>query len=120
MAARNTKFTFKRGEVGKRMRFRLEDASGPVDLTAYTITLNAGGAGQDLAITAAAVTKETQSGATLGYCYHDLDATTANVAAGLYRAELKLANGANVLYWPVDAGGDRTYFTIEVQRPLDE
>lgn len=116
--ARNTQFTYKRGEVGKRIRFYLEDANGAVDLTAYTVTMNVGKLGQTLAVDGASVTKETQTGETRGYCYHDLDASSANIAAGDYRGELKLVNGSNVLYWPVDSNGTKTYFTVEVQSPL--
>jgi hypothetical protein len=113
------KVTYKTGEVGKRLRFRVENADGPINLTPYTITLNAKTAVDGSAvITGAACSKETQSGATLGYCYHDLTSTTAAVVAGEYLGELKLVNGSNVLYAPVDEDDEKTYFDIEVQTPL--
>lgn len=118
MAQRNLYFTFKQGEIGKRMNFTLEDADGTFDLTNYTVTLFLKKEGDtDLAVDGAAVTKENQ-GTNPGECYHALDATTAAIDVATYKGELKLVAGANVLYWPVNKDNQRTYFTVEVQAPL--
>ena len=114
---RNITHTFKRGEVGKVIEFLVEDANGPYDLTAWTVTLNLD-RGSTSVVEDAAVTKRTQSGETLGQCYHTWDATTANIPVGKYKAELKLVNGSNVLYWPVDENDNRAYIVVKVQKPL--
>jgi hypothetical protein len=114
----NLTFTFKQGEVGKVITFDdLSDANGLVDLTPYAVTMNLRLNGE-LIVDDAAVTKRTQSGTTLGDCYHTLNSTTAAIAVGTYRGELKLVNGANIFYWPVNKNADRTYFTVIVQAPL--
>jgi hypothetical protein len=113
------KFIFKQGEVGKRCTWTLTDADdAAVDLTAYTITLNAK-KGDTETITEASVTKATQSGATLGQCYHNLTSTTAAIAVGNHKGELKLVNGSTVLYWPVQDDPRESYFVWEVQTPID-
>ena len=117
----NLQFTFKKGEVGKEIPFTLSDADGAFDLTGWTVTLAIARSKSAAPVaTGKAVTKRTQSGATLGQCYHTLDADTANIPAGVYKAcELKLtASGGQVLYWPVNSEDKRTYFTVEVQTPL--
>ncbi len=122
MAEYNLRTVFKRGEVGKVLNFtcRSADAStGTValtDLTNYTMTLNVW-KGTDLVIDNASCTKRTQSGATLGQCYHTLDATTANIAKGDYKFEIKATYGSNVLYFPTDYDGTRTYGDLRVQEP---
>jgi hypothetical protein len=118
--ARNLYVTYKRGEVGKQIDFLLEDADGPFNLDNWTVTL-AIAADRDAVpvVTGQTVTKLTQTGDDIGRCYHTLDATTANIAVDTYKAaELKLTNGSNVLYWPVDRNDSKTYFTVEVQTPI--
>ena len=112
----NLTHTFRKGEVGKVIEFTLEDVNGVVDLTAYTVTMYLGNG--SLVVNGAAVTKRTQSGATVGQCYHTWDLTTANIAPGTYKGELKLVNGGTTLYWPVNKNSTRTYFTVIVQAPL--
>jgi hypothetical protein len=114
----NLNFTLKQGEVGKVIRFTLSDADGAVDLTNYTVTMTLKKGSAAAVVDEASVTKETQSGATLGKCHHTFDATTADLTPGIYKGELKLTSGSNVLYWPVDEKEKRTYFTVEVQKPL--
>jgi hypothetical protein len=122
MATYNIRTTYKRGEVGKVIGFtcRAADAStgtvAAVDLTNYTVTFNVW-QGTTLVIDNAACTKRTQSGSTLGQCYHTLDATTANIAKGDYRFELKATYGSNVLYFPTNEDGARTYGYLFVQEP---
>ncbi len=114
------KVTFKKGEVGRTLDFALTDANGAVDLTNWTVTMAvARSKNASPVLTGQSVTKRTQSGLTLGQCFHTLDATSANIAVGEYKAcELKLVNGPNVLHWPVNENDDKTYFTIEVQKPI--
>jgi hypothetical protein len=118
--ARNLDVTWKQGEVGKTVRFLLEDADGPFPLTGWTITLTiAVDKDSTPVVTGQPVVALTQTGDDIGWCYHTLDSTTANIATGKYKAaELKLVNGSNVLYWPVDTNEVKTYFTVEVQTSL--
>lgn len=114
----NLTVTYKRGAVGKVIEFNdLRDKDGLVTLTPYTITLNVEDEDGTLVIDDASVTKRDQ-GTRAGDCYHTLDATTANIAVGTYRAELKLANGANADFWPTDRDHKRRYITWIVQDPL--
>lgn len=115
--ARNLTHTLKMGEVGKVISFLVEDDNGPYDLTAWTVTFNVD-KGSTSVVTDGAVTKETQSGATLGRCYYTWNATTANIPVGTYKGELKLVNGSNVLYWPVDEHDNRNYIVIKVIKSL--
>ena len=110
--------TVKRDEVGKLIEFTLEDVDGAVTLTDYTVTM-ALKKGSTVVTSAAAVTKRTQSGATLGQCYHTWTAATIPNTSGTYKGELKLVAGSNVLYWPTDANNERTYFTVIVQTPIE-
>lgn len=116
----NTTFTFKKGEIGKEIGFTLSDADGPVDLTSWTVTLTVAERSSSTPVfSGEAVTKRTQSGATLGQCYHTLNSTTANITEKDYKAcELKLTNGSQVRYWPVNKDSNRTYFSIEVQKAM--
>ena len=122
MAQYNIKTVFKRGEVGKVINFTCRAPAADtgivalVDLTNYTMTWSVW-KGTDLEIDNAACTKRTQSGATLGQCYHTLDATTSNIAKGEYRFEVKATYGSNVLYFPTNADGTRTYGYLTVQEP---
>ena len=109
--------TVKIDEVGKTIDFTLEDESGTFDLTNYTVTMNLS-KGSTAVITDAACTKRTQSGATLGQCYHTWTALTIPDTKGDYKGELKLVYGGNTLYWPVDKNSERTYFTVRVQDAL--
>lgn len=123
MAQYNIRTTYKRGEVGKVINFtcRAADAStgtvGLVDLTNYTMTWSVWKGTTLTAIDNAACTKRTQSGATLGQCYHTLDSTTAGIAKGEYRFEVKATYGSNVLYFPTNEDGTRTYGYLTVQEP---
>ena len=118
--ARNLKVTWKRGEVGKVISFFLEDAAGSFNLDNWTVTLAVALTKTTTpVVTGQSVVKRTQTGTNIGWCDHTLNTTTANIALGTYRAcELKLVNGANVLYWPVDERDERTYFQSEVQQPI--
>lgn len=122
MAQYNIKTVYKRGEVGKVLNFTCRSADpstgvvAVVDLTNYTMTLNVW-KGTTLTIDNASCTKRTQSGSTLGQCYHTLDATTANIAKGEYRFEVKATYGSNVLYFPTNIDGTRTYGYLTVQEP---
>jgi hypothetical protein len=109
--------TVKIDEVGKTIDFTLEDDDGPFDLTNYTVVMNLA-KGSTVVTSAASCTKRTQSGATLGQCYHTWAANTIPDAKGDYKGELKLTYGSNVLYWPTDKNGERTYFTVRVQEAL--
>jgi hypothetical protein len=113
----NLLHTVKRDEVGKIIEFTLEDADGVYNLDNWTVVMNLK-KGSTVVTSAAAVTKRTQSGATLGQAYHTWAANTIPDAKGDYKGELKLTNGSNVLYWPVHSDGTRTYFTVRVQDPL--
>lgn len=118
----NLLFTFKKGEVGKEMGFTIKADGAAYNLdtpTNFTITLAiAKTKNTDPVVTGATVTKRNQTTLT-GQCYHTLDATTANIPIGIYKAcELKLTQGSRVLYWPCDSDDNRTYFTIEVQKPI--
>lgn len=118
--ANNLHITWKQGEVGKEIDFLgLSDRDGLFDLTAWTVVLNAKRSADDsvLVIDAAPVSKRDQA-ARRGDCYHTLSSTTANIAPGIYKGELKVTNGANTFYWPVNRDNERTHFTIEVQKPL--
>ena len=122
MARSNIRTTYKRGEIGKVIGFtcRAADPStgvvSLVDLTNYTVTFNVWQR-TTLIIDNAPCTKRTQSGSTLGQCYHTLDATTANIPKGEYRFELKATFGTNVLYFPTNSDGARTYGYLLVQEP---
>lgn len=48
---------------------------------------------------------------------HTLDATTANIAKGDYKFEVKATYGSNVLIFPTDYNGERTYGDLRVQEP---
>lgn len=118
--ARNLTATWKQGEVGKQIDFYLEDEDGAFDLSSWTVTLAIAKSVTATAVaTGETVTKETQTGDDIGRCYHTLNATTAALATGVYKAcELKLVNGSNVRYWPVHVNNDRTYFTCEIQAAI--
>lgn len=112
--------TLKQGEVGKTITFTLEDVDGAVNLTNYTVTMTLTLNGV-VVVDNAAVTKRTQAGATLGQCYHTWTSTTANIPVSepiSYKGELKLVNGPDTLYWPVDADGEQAYFAVIVQPSL--
>lgn len=105
-------------EVGKEIGFTCYDSTGTaVDLTSYTVTLNIK-KGNTLVTDDATVTKRTQSGATLGQCYHTWAASSIPDTKGTYKGELKCTAGSNVLYFPCDKNNERTYFTLEVQDAL--
>jgi hypothetical protein len=115
MANYNLIHTVKIDEVGKEIGFTCYDADGDaVDLTNYTVTMSLA-KGSTVITSAAACSKRTQSGATLGQCYHTWTAATIPNTAGDYKGELKLVYGSNVLYWPCDKNGERTKFTVRVQ-----
>jgi hypothetical protein len=114
----NLTVTYKRGAVGKELEFNnLSDQNGLVTLTPYTLTVNVEETDGTVVVDDAAVSKRDQS-TRQGDCYHTLDATTANIAVGTYRAEIKATNGANVDYWPTDIDQKRRYITWIVQDPL--
>lgn len=119
--ARNLTYVLKKGEISKRIHFTLEDADGRFDLSDYIVTMSLQLEGATaLAVDGATVIQENQFvEATKGKCYHEFDMTTANIAVGTYKGELKLASGASVLYWPVNAENLRTYFKLIVQAPLE-
>lgn len=118
--ARNLNVTWKLGEVGKVVNFLLEDDDGPFNLTGWTITMAIAADNETTpAVTGETVTALTQTGDDIGWCYHTLNSTTANITIGKYKAaELRLVSGLNVLYWPVDENEVKTYFTVEVQTPI--
>ena len=114
----NLTVTYKRGAVGKVIEFNdLRDYTGLVTLTPYTITLNVEEDDGTVVIDDASVSQRDQS-LRPGDCYHTLDATTANIAVGNYRAELKLTNGANVDFFPTDRDHNRRYIKWIVQDAL--
>lgn len=118
MSQYNLTHTVKIDEVGKEVGFTCYDADGvAVDLTSYTVTMNIY-KGSTSVIASAAVTKRTQSGATLGQCYHTWSAATIPNTKGTYKAELKCVAGSNVLYFPCDKNSERTYFSVVVQDAL--
>lgn len=116
----NLSHTVKIDEVGKVLNFtcRSYNATTGVleetDLTNYTVTMSLK-KGSTVTISAAAVSKRTQSGATLGQCYHTWSAATIPNTAGTYLGELKAVYGSNVLYFPCDKNGKRTKFEVIVQ-----
>ena len=115
MSQYNLTHVVKIDEVGKELGFTCYDADGvAVDLTSYTVTMNIY-KGSTSVIASAAVTKRTQSGATLGKCYHTWTAATIPNSAGTYLGELKCVAGSNVLYFPVDRNNERTKFQVIVQ-----
>lgn len=114
----NLEHTVKIDEVGKEIGFTCYDSTGAaVNLTNYTMTMNVR-KGSTLVIDDAAVTKRTQSGATLGQCYHTWTALTIPNDTGAYKGELKAVFGSNVLFFPVNKNNLRTYFKITVQSAL--
>lgn len=122
----NLRFTFKQGEVGKEMPFTLSDDNGVVDLSSWTVTLAiAENKSMAAVLTGLTVTKRTQTGATIGQCYHNLTDTVGLVTGSAqlppkeYKAcELKLVNGSQVRYWPVNENNERTYFVMECQKAM--
>lgn len=114
----NLTVTYKRGAVGKVIEFNdLSDKDGLVDLTSFTVTLNVETEDGQTVIDDATVSQQDQS-ARQGDCYYTLDTDSANLATGIYRAELQLTNGSNVEYFPTNSDGDRTYITWIVQDHL--
>lgn len=115
----NLHTTFKKGEVGKVLEFTLSDAAGLYNLDGWTVTLTiAERASAEPVLSNLAVTKKDQS-ANLGQCYHTLTSTSANIDPKVYKAcELKLVNGAQVRYWPVDRRNEKTYFVIDVKKAV--
>lgn len=107
----------KRDEIGKEMNLTLRDVSGTFDLTNYTVTLTLK-KGSTVATSAAAVSKRNQT-TNKGECYHTWTAATIPNTDGKYKAEVKCVYGSIVRYFPVDENNERTYFTVEVQSPLE-
>lgn len=115
MSQYNLIHTVKIDEVGKEIGFTCYDGNGDaVDLTSYTVTMSLK-KGSTVVTSAAACTKRTQTGATLGQCYHTWTAATIPNSAGTYLGELKCVAGSNVLYFPVDRNNERTKFQVIVQ-----
>lgn len=132
----NLHVTYKYGEVGKELEFTLTHAVAgtttqtPYNLDNWTVTLTIAASETATPVkTGLTVTKRTQSGATLGQCYHTLTDTVGEVIGSAkipygtkskeYKAcELKLVNGSQVRYWPVNENNERTYFTVEVQKSM--
>ena len=114
MSQYNIEHVVKIDEVGKIIEFTLRDEDGLVDLTNYTVTMSLA-KGSTVVISGASCTKRTQSGATLGQCYHTWTAATIPNTKGVYLGELKLVNGGDTLYWPCDKNGERTKFKVYVQ-----
>ena len=114
----NLEHVVKIDEVGKEIGFTCYDSTGAaVNLTNYTVTMNIK-KGSTLVVDDAVVTKRTQSGATLGQCYHTWTAGTIPNTAGTYNGELKAVFGSSVLYFPVNRNNAKTYFRVIVQNAL--
>lgn len=114
----NIEHVIKIDEVGKEVGFTCYDSDGSlVDLTNYTVTLNVK-QGATLVTDDATVTKRTQTGATLGQCYHTWTAASIPNAVGTYTMELKAVFGSNVLYFPTDKDRMHTYMKLYVQAAL--
>jgi hypothetical protein len=112
----NLTHVVKRDEIGKLIEFTLSDVDGTVDLTNYTVTMTLK-KGSTVATSAASVVKRNQE-TNKGECYHTWTANTIPDKKGTYKGELKLVNGPNILYWPCNKDGEKTYFTVIVQDPL--
>lgn len=113
----NLRHTVKQGE-GKRIEFTLRDANGIYDLTGKTITMTCK-KGSTTTVDAVSVTLGNQITAP-GTCFYDwVAADTAALSTGDHHGNLKVSDGAGgVWYWPTDANDSRSYFVVEVQKPI--
>jgi hypothetical protein len=121
MSLTNLEFTFHQGEIGKVMNFYdLSDESGTFNLDPYTVTLNLEKNGA-VTVDDAVVVKADQ-GTNPGDCSHTLDATTAAIAVGRHKGNLRLVKTlapTNKFYWPCNKNSQRAYFYVNVLDPVD-
>lgn len=102
MAHRNREYILKRGEEGSLLEATLYDEDGAVNLTGWTVTVTARrGTAAPVIDDAACTVLADQATTGRGRITYEFDASTANVAKGVYDLEFKgTAADNSVFYFP--------------------
>lgn len=100
MSCESNEYILKRGEVGSRLEFELNDKDGPVNLNGWTVTMTVQrGSDAPVIDDAACVLLPNQATTDKGKGYFQFNSTTANIAVGRYNLEFKGVTPSLAVYY---------------------